>query len=392
MKVNPIAIPDIGCYLLYDYDDIDKENVYSIGSIENDKYIEVKEGNKDAIFSAIKYLNGENTIKEVEEKVISNMNCKINIEELTKILERGGLLLGINDGKVEKGEYDLLSFNLFRLDISKYEKFFNIFEKIIKPTKILIILCTCIALLFCNVFSNIINLNIFNISGNYIVIIISTFVIMGISLFIHEVAHGAVAYKYGLIPKQLVVSLYLYISPIVYLKIPGIYTVAPKVRIKIWSAGVVSNLLLASISIIVYTVMGRLGINNMIGSLLLISFYVNSILIISNLFPLLPLDGYFIMSTLIKIPNLRKQSFVDFKNIILGKKVKFKGIYFVYFLLSAGIMAYIIGSQVFNTYSMFMENFKVSNSVVEALWGVKFYIAVILLFASSKVRRFVTIK
>ena len=103
-----------------------------------------------------------------------------------------------------------------------------------------------------NILSHIKNLNIFELSNNHIFIFVATLIIMGISMFIHEISHGVVAYKYGLIPKQLVISLYLCITPIVYLKIPGIYTVNPKTRIKIWSAGIVSNLFLASLSIIIY--------------------------------------------------------------------------------------------------------------------------------------------
>ena len=118
----------------------------------------------------------------------------------------------------------------------------------------MVIVLTVVALLYGNILSHIKNLNIFEFSNNYIFIFVSTFIIMGISMFIHEISHGVVAYKYGLIPKQLVVSLYLYISPIVYLKIPGIYTVNPKTRVKIWSAGIVSNLFLASLSIIIYNI------------------------------------------------------------------------------------------------------------------------------------------
>ena len=92
-----------------------------------------------------------------------------------------------------------------------------------------------------------------------------------------------------------------------------------------------------------------------------------------------------------KMPNLRKQSFVDFKNMILGKKVKFKAIYFIYFFLSAGIMTYIIGTQVFNAYNIFTTNLKMSNSFMQSLWAIKFYIIIILLFVVSKIKRFISI-
>lgn len=389
MSYKPIALSDISCSLLYHYED--KEDVYSIGSIEKDKYIEVKESNKDVILYAISKLNGENSIERVEELVIDKLKCKLNAQELVKILEKAALLIGTDETKVEKGEFDILSLKLIKCDLLKYKFIFKSLQKFINPFKVIIIVITIIALLYGDILFHIKDLNIFNLSDNYILIFIATLIIMGISMFVHEVSHGVVAYKYGLIPKQLVVSLYLYITPIVYLKIPGLYTVNPKTRIKIWSAGIVSNLLLASLSIIIYTIMGEIGGPEIISKLFLLSFYVNFVLIVSNLFPLLPLDGYFIMSTLMKMPNLRKQSFVDFKNMVLGKKVKVKAIYLIYFILSAGIMTYIIGMQVYNAYIIFIENLRLSNSIMEALWAIKFYVVIILLFVVSKIKRFVSI-
>ncbi len=326
MSYKPIALNNISCSLLYHYDD--KDDVYSIGNIEKDKYIEVKESNKDAILYTIKQLNGKNTIDEVEQLVREKIKCKINVQELVKILEKAALLEEIDEKKVERGEFDILSLNLVKYELLRYENIFKRLKVLVNPFKVIVIILSVIALLYGNILSHIKNLNIFELSNNHIFIFVATLIIMGISMFIHEISHGVVAYKYGLIPKQLVISLYLCITPIVYLKIPGIYTVNPKTRIKIWSAGIVSNLFLASLSIIIYNIMGQFGASEIISKLFLLSFYVNFVLIISNLFPLLPLDGYFILSTLMKKPNLRKQSFVDFKNMVLGKKVKFKAVYF----------------------------------------------------------------
>ena len=389
MSYKPIALNNISCSLLYHYDD--KDGVYSIGNIEKDKYIEVKESNKDAILYTIKQLNGKNTIDEVEQLVREKIKCKINVQELVKILEKAALLEEIDEKKVERGEFDILSLNLVKYELLRYENIFKRLKVLVNPFKVIVIILSAIALLYGNILSHIKNLNIFELSNNHIFIFVATLIIMGISMFIHEISHGVVAYKYGLIPKQLVISLYLCITPIVYLKIPGIYTVNPKTRIKIWSAGIVSNLFLASLSIIIYNIMGQFGASEIISKLFLLSFYVNFVLIISNLFPLLPLDGYFILSTLMKKPNLRKQSFVDFKNMVLGKKVKFKAVYFIYFLLSIGIMVYIFGSQVFNAYTIFITNLKISDNFIESLWAIKFYIIIILLFVVSKIKRFISI-
>ena len=95
MSYKPIALNNISCSLLYHYDD--KDDVYSIGNIEKDKYIEVKESNKDVILYVISQLNGKNTIDEVEQLVREKLNCKINVQELVTILEKAALLEGAGE-------------------------------------------------------------------------------------------------------------------------------------------------------------------------------------------------------------------------------------------------------------------------------------------------------
>ena len=90
MSYKPIALNNISCSLLYHYDD--KDDVYSIGNIEKDKYIEVKESNKDAILYTIKQLNGKNTIDEVEQLVyfILNLCAKFSLKSQPSIYGKYG--------------------------------------------------------------------------------------------------------------------------------------------------------------------------------------------------------------------------------------------------------------------------------------------------------------
>ena len=203
MSYKPIALNNISCSLLYHYDD--KDDVYSIGNIEKDKYIEVKESNKDAILYTIKQLNGKNTIDEVEQLVREKIKCKINVQELVKILEKAALLEEIDEKKVERGEFDILSLNLVKYELLRYENIFKRLKVLVNPFKVIVIILSAIALLYGNILSHIKNLNIFELSNNHIFIFVATLIIMGISMFIHEISHGVVAYKYGLIPKQLVI-------------------------------------------------------------------------------------------------------------------------------------------------------------------------------------------
>ena len=144
MSYKPIALNNISCSLLYHYDD--KDDVYSIGNIEKDKYIEVKESNKDVILYVISQLNGKNTIDEVEQLVREKLNCKINVQELVTILEKAALLEGVDETRVEKGEFDILSFKLVKCELLKYESIFRELQVLVNPVKVMVIVLTVVAL------------------------------------------------------------------------------------------------------------------------------------------------------------------------------------------------------------------------------------------------------
>lgn len=55
-------------------------------------------------------------------------------------------------------------------------------------------------------------------------------------------------YKFGLRPSKIVFAIYL-ITPMVYLKISGIYSLKPKKTVGVWAAGVYCNLLVSAIFI-----------------------------------------------------------------------------------------------------------------------------------------------
>ena len=96
-----------------------------------------------------------------------------------------------------------------------------------------------------------------------------------------------------------------------------------------WAAGIYMNFVLASLSIVLMQ-FSRGGLYK----LLIIICTTNISLVLGNLSPLLPLDGYFILTTLIKKPNLRRESFIEFKKWFFRKRNHFSGCYVVYFLFA----------------------------------------------------------
>jgi Zn-dependent protease len=59
----------------------------------------------------------------------------------------------------------------------------------------------------------------------------------------------------------------------------------------------------------------------------------NLIVAVSNLFPFLPTDGYFILSTLFRQPNIRARAWREFKEVIRFRRPT-SGLLMVYFAMS----------------------------------------------------------
>ena len=381
--IKPKVINDISVYELFSKKD---SKIYCVGSRDIDRYFEVKGNIKDQVLKAIEYFDGTNTLEEIYTLLKEKDGVSLDIEKFYNLLQTTGLLENEKENKVEKSEYERISLKLLEVDISKNERTFNKLSCMVP----FIFILTLILIPFsvANIKSNIgsfVDIKNFKINGSYIIGAITIVAIFFISILLHEIAHGIVARKYGLIPKNLVVSLYLFISPMVYLKIPGLYTIKENERIKVWIAGIYTNLFLALLS---FSFIGHLQ-----GELFKVVFvlgYINLMFIVMNLWPFLPLDGYFILSTLMKMPNLRKKSFKEFRKFIKGKENNLTFIYFTYFLVSIGFMSAILISQIIMVYKNFMSGYSMNHSILNALWNIKFYLVLITLAIIYKVKRVVT--
>lgn len=137
--------------------------------------------------------------------------------------------------------------------------------------------------------------------------------LLGGSFFLHELSHGVVAARFGLLPRRFELGLYLGFLPTFFLRIGGLYTLPPWQRVAVWSAGSAANLLIAAAA--------ALGAIHAEGSAAVFwtrAAYVNLFLGLFNLFPFLPTDGYFIASTLLRRSNLRKQAWSAFRGFRAG--------------------------------------------------------------------------
>ncbi len=308
-----------------------KNKTYSLGSKLCDKYIQLNEKNKDAISLVADYMNGENTVSEIHDFLLSDRHIKIDVYAVCEWFCKAGLVSNPpEDIKLEKQEMDYLATTIKKWNLNRLCGFFSLVgEKYAKALFCLsVMLLISGGILAIQHWREFIHLKNYEISGSFALGISWMILVFVLSVGLHELAHAVVGYHFGLKPKELVFALYIG-SPIFYVKIPGIYTIAPKKRIYVWLAGVYLNSILASICLMLMQFS-----DGSLRNLLLIGVMTNVSLVFANLSPLLPLDGYFVLSTLLQRPNLRKGSFAQFKKWLKRQENSFEGLYIIYFLAS----------------------------------------------------------
>lgn len=199
---------------------------------------------------------------------------------------------------------------------------------------------------------------------------------ISVCLLFHEISHGIVAARYGLVPRKLVFSLYLMVSPVAYLKIPGMYTLTPKKRIHIWLAGMYTNFCLASIFLLAYFFTNFIG-NEVFYAIGL----TNLICIVMSISPFMPTDGYFIMSTLLKSPNLRKNitsgtyKFIDKNNLLKS----------VYLILTILIMFTLFITQIIFIIKSIIDTYDESLSIMEFIIKIKMFIIIFIIVIVKRI-------
>ena len=354
--------------------------IYCIGSREVDRYFFVS----DRLFAdcklMISYLKGEYTIKEINQ--LMNAECKegFDVDYTYNILLQNNLIKNVKyEGKRQFNEFDLIFKTIASFDISNLIKRVCKIPALYRMSISLLMLFVDIYAIFLITFNNI-DLEWTMIVGNPITIVF--FMILStVSVLLHEISHAIAAEVCGLSIKRLSFTTIAYTSFGAYVKVPGIYFLPPYKRICIWFSGIYTNIFLLSIAII--------GLNHFDGYMrlfVLVLGLANVTLIYSSIIPFYLLDGYFILTTILKIPNLRRNSFFNLKKIIIEKR--FNRIYFIYslYLLMATIFSVII------LYKILMyifidihKSFKSSVPVLQIILNYKNFFLILLLSILGRV-------
>lgn len=319
------------------------ENIYCIGSRTSDRYLYAPSKEADIVFFILHNIDVGRTLCEIEKK--GKEKYGLSKEDIKAVIEKGkqsGLI------KTEKGEKTKRSVDEFELMLVNLKDFslkglYPVFDCIKKNYSILFaVMIFIIGIAILTLFSN--DKWIYfpwrEIYSNPYMLIYM-WVIQFISLVLHEFAHAAVGYRYGTQPKTFSIAIFYYCMAIFYIKLPGIYFRERKERIKIWSAGIFMNFFLAACFLIAFTFS-----DNNLRLFYAVGVLSNILLAMGNTFPFFYSDGYYILSTFLSVPNLRKKSFFQIRDLMRSKVTKQNSIYWIYLVIAIVASGIIFGSQI----------------------------------------------
>lgn len=377
--IKPIIASDLEAYLLFE--NKNRENIYCIGSLAYDRYIEAQEANKDAIMQAASYFDGKNSLSEVDALLQKEHNLKLDVHRLYTLFEHAGLITNAEIEYDSSNELEKHGIQITALSLSRFQAMFSILAKWSHALLLCGVVLGIAAIpLLPGVFKALLFVNIYKIVDSSMISLIISLAVTTVSVLLHEISHAVVAKKYGLIPKQMKITLYLYINPMAYIITNGIYTLERKKRAFIWVAGILCNFMIFSAGAI-----GQWFSTGTLHSLFLVICYSNLGLIVTNLIPFLPLDGYFLLTTILKFPNLRKKSFSGIKGLLTNKSLKVKGVYLMYYAISMSVLIYIIITPVIQVYHNFLIGYSSRHYWLDGLVEIKMYLILILIIVFSRI-------
>lgn len=309
LQVLPKVRSDLGVWPLFERP---SGSIFCIGSIELDRYIQVPESQLDRLLVAIDLIDGTRTICQIQTELESAGNG-ISAQQLIKLLSNAGLIENLNTSP-HMHEINRLSIPLGSIKIDRVVSWLQpIARHVIKFASIFSILIILLALVLFLI-GYIKPDDLFKHKSSYINGVIISSILLIPAFAIHETAHAFVAMQYKLFPKRVYFTLYFGFIPMVFLKIPGIYTVSRDKRILIMAAGVSANFTLAMLSAIVGRMLAINYLNNFAAA--------NIQMAIFNLLPFALSDGYFIAMNLLQTPNLRMDMFKRLASIGTRNVVK----------------------------------------------------------------------
>lgn len=365
----PHVVDGIGAHRLFERKS--GTDTWILGSTDLDRYITLPGTVLEPIRHAVLLLDGTRTATEVRDQLREEHAWDLDVESLLVRLRQAGLVRGI-DGRVPSMLTDIerVSIPVFRISLGELGQWI---ERHVPALAAIWFVCLGGIALF-----GTLALCLLPSPAPVIGRVEVQWVVLGAvaSLLFHELSHGLAALREGLRPTQLTGGLYFGYIPMLYLRIPGIYTVSRSARARIWVAGCVFN---ASVVFAGLAATRLLLPDGEMASWWTTMIAWNLTLLFVNLLPFLPTDGYFLLCTLFKEHNVRGQAWRMTRQWLRGKGQGGQIRQFIMVLYLLGVVG-------------MLTHFLIASLTVArvkaATWGLPFHVLAVAPFAILLVRVF----
>ncbi len=317
-------------------------DLWLIGDKDVDKYVIIPESKVDIVTIILQYFDGTYTLKEVKDLMLTHHHVNVDVNGLYQKLLKAGLIANTPQYGRSFSEADLLK-NIITINPSKLlwplEKIINKYWRAWKLVTITSVLVSVLGWIWLLVMTSR-NQHFRYVSMSYIFgfqdsfflgfVLAQAFTLL--SSLLHELGHYIMARHLNLESKGISFSFYGSMLPMLKVDARHVYLLEESRRMHFWLSGIYVNLLLASLSFNMILLANLTNMNaNFLVALLWKIVLVNLFLVIINLIPFLPSDGYFVFSTLLKHPNLRTKMI---KTLLTRKIQDLSLVFWVYSLIS----------------------------------------------------------
>ena len=304
----------------------------------------------DKSFTIISLINNENSIIDISEKFNNIYNSKLTPKEVYLILENkfveyGIVILNKEFEATPKKVEIHLRLSIILLNEKIVNKIASIFVFLFYKNTFFYLSIICISFILF-VLSN--NTSIFlakinsPMNGNILYFVL----LFEFTSFLHEFGHSTACKKFGAKPGGIGFGFY-YIIPVLFSDVSDAWKLDSKKRVIVNFAGIYFEIIFSSLSLLIY-LFSSFDFFLIFPLLLLLD-------TLHNLNPFLKFDGYWILSDLIKIPNLHKTSNKTFIKFVKKQPIEFsfrkKWFLIIYEILSKVYTAFIIIFLLFINYN-----------------------------------------
>ena len=314
-------------------------DLYIVGSLSLDRYLIVPAAKLEVTLRAVSYLDGTHDLAWIQKKLASEYGRDVALIDLFTKLRSAGLIKTANVPRRPYSEILRHSIPLFEASVSPIFKHLGFLQSLFSPLAIVAgLTLICLGLSHFSP-SRIGAVSVARNLGSQTLDYAAFWLGLLLLAFIHECFHGFVALRYGLRPVRINGALYLGFIPYIFITIHGIYTVRPAKRVAIWSAGVYANLLAGALLLLA---LPNVAPHGLLAATIAKLIWANLVIIGLNLSPFMATDAYFILSTLVRTPNIRTNAYLEFRKWLRRERHNFHTALAVYFVVSSAMIAWFL--------------------------------------------------